>query len=294
MNAPDIVLCTACNEAYALGGAIALASALRRLPIELGETRVYVLDGGICDDSWSRFKATIEKTRPGTRLIRLQPNMTQFAGLPKDWGSSVMTYARLALPEMVQESRIIYVDADMVVQRDLSHFMSIALEGAIVAAAPDIITPHLGDEHLPLAQLGLPADAPYLQAGFLVIDLAAWRDARVSEAVLHYLRDWPGHARHWDQSALNVVLHQRWLPLSNGWNSPAWWAEQGRGGCSLDDEILHFVGPHKPWLLGHDGTQAAERFYGEVRQTAWANWRPNRLQFYLKMAKYRIGKLLGR
>ena len=51
-------------------------------------------------------------------LIRLRPDMGSYAGLPQDWGNSVMTYARLALPQMITEPRVLYVDADLLVQAD--------------------------------------------------------------------------------------------------------------------------------------------------------------------------------
>jgi lipopolysaccharide biosynthesis glycosyltransferase len=255
---------------------------------------VYVLDGGLRERSWARLGRSLAATGRAHELVRLRPAMARFTGLPQDWGSSVMTYARLALPELVDEQRLIYIDADMIVQADVSPLAELDLQGAVVAAAPDVITGTLGNEGLPVQELGLPPDDPYLQAGFLVIDLPRWRTEKVSERVLAYLRDWPRHARYWDQSALNVVLHRRWQALPANWNMPAWWAEAGQGGCHLDGEILHFVGPHKPWLLGHDQGGAADRFFAEVRRTAWGNWRPNRLGFALKMLKYRLGQFLGR
>ena len=291
---PPTVLCTACNETYALGGTVALTSALRHLPADGAPVRVYVLDGGIRPGTWSRLARSLQATGRAHQLIRLKPEMGRFDGLPQDWGASVMTYARLALPELVEETRLIYLDADLVVQADLTPLVQLPLGDAIVAAAPDIITGTLGGEGLPVRELGLPPDDPYLQAGFLVIDLPRWRREKVSERVLAYLKAWPNHARFWDQSALNVVLHRRWLALPAHWNMPAWWADAGRGQCHLDGAILHFVGPHKPWLLGHDRSGSAGRFFAEVRRTDWGNWRPSRLRFALKFVKYRLSQLLRR
>ncbi len=291
---PTIVLCTACNETYALGGTVALTSALRHLPAGGAPVRVYVLDGGMRPRTWARLARSLVTTGRKHDLVRLKPEMGRFAGLPQDWGSSVMTYARLALPELVDEQRLIYLDADMVVQADLTPLAHLHLGDAMVAAAPDVVTRTLGNEGLPVRELGLPPDDPYLQAGFLIIDLPRWRQEKVSERVLAYLHAWPKHARYWDQSALNVVLHRRWLALPANWNMPAWWADEGRGGCHLDGELLHFVGPHKPWLLGHDQGGSAGRFFAEVRRTAWGNWRPNRLRQALKYAKYRLSQLFRR
>ncbi|MCC5838567.1 MAG: glycosyltransferase family 8 protein [Opitutales bacterium] len=290
MSAP--VLCTATNHTYAMGAAVVLCSALRQLPVSAGMARVYVLDGGLRPRDWRKLTISVERARPQTRLIRLRPEMARFDGLPHDWGSSVMTYARLALPELVDEDRILYLDADMIVQADLSPFMQLDLAGKTVAAARDVITRTLGGDHLPCEALNLDPGADYFQAGFLVIDMALWRNERVSERVLEYLREFPEHTRYWDQSALNAILYRRWHRLEDRWNTPAWWADQAKEQASLEDPLLHFIGPHKAWLLGHHQKPAALRFFGELDRTAWKGWRPRKWREHLKWLKYRASLLL--
>lgn len=287
-----VALCSASNETYVLGAAAALASAILNAPRD-AHCRVYVLDGGIRESSWRKLQSSLERLPRSSEIIRLRPNMQSFAGLPQDWGSSVMTYARLALPKMVDEDRILYVDADLLVQADWSALWESDLEGAIVAAAPDIITKTLGAEKLNLEKFQLDPAAPYFQAGFLLMDLRQWRDFCVSEKVLAYLRENPQHCCYWDQSALNVVLYRRWKRLADEWNTPAWWADQGIENCKVDAPVLHFVGPHKPWIYGHHTQPSGTHFYHYLDQTAWKRWRPNGFRFACKMAKYRIGQGLN-
>ncbi|HEY5752835.1 MAG TPA: glycosyltransferase family 8 protein [Chthoniobacterales bacterium] len=291
MSSPK--LCTACNETYALGAAVAICSALRRIPETSPEATIYVLDGGMRKRTWKKLSASILRIGRRCQLVRLKPEMARFAGLPQDWGSSVMTYARLALPELVDEERLIYLDADLVVQTDVTKLATLDLEGNVVAAARDVITETLGNENLPMDEFNLRADAAYLQAGLLVIDLPRWRRENVSERVLKYLRTWPDNAQFWDQSALNVILYGRWKALPDTWNMPAWWAEQNKQPCHLNGEVLHFVGPNKPWLLGYHQGAAANRFFEEVRTTNWGTWKPNRLRFAAKWCRYRITQTLA-
>jgi lipopolysaccharide biosynthesis glycosyltransferase len=125
-----------------------------------------------------------------------------------------------------------------------------------------------------------------------VIDLTRWKQEQVSERVLVYLRDYPDHARYWDQSALNATLYGRWLRLQDTWNTPAFWADKKKDSTSLEDPILHFVGPDKAWLLGHHRKPAALRFFDELDHTAWRGWRPNLLRNVLKRIKYRVHSLI--
>jgi lipopolysaccharide biosynthesis glycosyltransferase len=288
------ILCTATNHTYAMGAAVALCSALRQLPPGSGEPLAYVLDGGLREGDWAKISKSVLLANPSTKLVRLRPEMARFAGLPQDWGSSVMTYARLALPELVDAKRILYLDADMIVQADLSPFMVKDLAGNTIAAARDVITRTISGDHLPVDALGLAPAADYFQAGFLVIDLERWKKEKVSERVLAYLRDYPEHCRYWDQSALNAVLFGRWLRLPDGWNTPAFWADQNKDNTSLDDAILHFVGPDKAWLRGHHRKPAALRFFAELDRTAWRGWRPRLWRDLLKLLKYRIHTITSR
>lgn len=286
-----LVLCSAANETYVIGLAVALCSALRNLTGDVKAPVVYVLDGGIRDRSWRKVEASVREIRPDCVLRRLRPDMATFAGLPQDWGASVMAYARLALPEMVPEARILYFDSDLIVQADLAALWTLDLEEAVMAAAIDVTAKDLGHAKLPLVELGLSASAPCLNSGLLLMDLPRWRGAEVTAACLRYLRQWPDHASNWDQSALNVVLAGRWQRIESSWNTPAWLADQGRDGCRLDAAVLHFVGPHKPWLYGYHESASAQIFFQWVDRTAWKGWRPSGFRQACKWAKYRAWKL---
>ena len=291
MSSDVVVLCSASNQTYVMGAAAALVSAVMHAPCG-AHCRIYLLDGGIRPASWRKLEKTFAALPRSCELIRLRPDMGRYAGLPQDWGSSVMTYARLALPQMVDEDRIFYVDADLLVQADWEPLWKMDLEGAVVAAAVDIVTKTLGAETFDMEKFGLDPAAPCLQAGLLLIDLREWRRFGVSEKVVTYLRENPNHSRFWDQSALNVVLYRRWKVLPFEWNTPAWWADMGREDCRLDAPVLHFVGPNKPWIYGHHTAASGAAFFRVLDQTAWKGWRPNGFRFACKMAKYRVFKAL--
>ena len=141
----QVAICSASNQTYVLGVAAALVSAVLNAPRD-AKCRVYVLDGGIRDNSWRKLERTMAGLPRSCELIRLRPDMGSYAGLPQDWGNSVMAYARLALPQMVTEPRVLYVDADLLVQADWESLWEMDLGDAVIAAAPDIVTKTLGAE----------------------------------------------------------------------------------------------------------------------------------------------------
>jgi len=287
-----VTICSASNQTYVLGVAAALVSAVLHAPRGV-HCRIYVLDGGIRESSWRKLERTLAALPRSCELIRLHPDMRNYAGLPQDWGCSVMAYARLALPHLITEARVLYVDADLLVQADWESLWEMDLGDAVIAAAPDVVTKTLGAERLDLEKFHLDGEAPYLQSGVLVIDLDKWREFEVSEKVVTYLRENPDHACFWDQSALNVVLYERWKILPREWNTPAWWADKRIEDCAVEAPVLHFVGPDKPWIYGHHTHPSGQVFFHFLDQTAWKGWRPNGLRFACKMAKYRAGKFLN-
>jgi lipopolysaccharide biosynthesis glycosyltransferase len=288
-----VVLCSASNETYVLGLTVALCSALRGLSSQADAPVIYVLDGGIRERSWSKVQKSIMDVRSDCVLRRLRPDLGAFAGLPQDWGSSVMAYARLAFPALVNEYRILYIDSDLIVQGNLAELWEMDIGEAVMAAAVDVTAKDLGNAKLPTHELGLPESAPCLNSGLLVMNVKRWRDTDVTANALRYLREWPDHALNWDQSALNVVLYGRWKMLDTRWNTPAWLADAGKDGCSLEAPVLHFVGPHKPWMFGCHTSPSARIFFQWLDRTAWKNWRPSGMRQALKWAKYRFGKFLG-
>ena len=137
-------------------------------------------------------------------------------------------------------------------------------------------------------ELGLKPDAAYFNAGILLVDLDAWRRENLSTRMLECLDQHRQHVRWWDQYALNVVLAGRWGQLDPRWNQgshvfiyPTWEQspldrqtfEQMRD----DPYIVHYTTRFKPWrpLCPHP---LGKLYFEYLDRTAWAGWRPGRVQ----------------
>ncbi len=189
----QVIIATSANARYALGAFVALKSALLHAPATEDSIQLVILDGGLSNREWDLI--TGELNRLGKRIVihRLVPDLTIFKNLPHDYGNSLMAYARLALAWMLPDTveRVLYCDSDVVFLRDWSPLWDLDLEGCVVAATRCPVVQTLGREELPLADLGLPADAPYLQSGVMVIDFPRWREEQVSERAVSYLQRFP-------------------------------------------------------------------------------------------------------
>jgi lipopolysaccharide biosynthesis glycosyltransferase len=178
-------------------------------------------------------------------------------------------YSLLIIPELVGEDcdRIVCLDCDMVVMRKLDPLFALDMQGKPVAAVP------LQTDGAYLArsneEIGRPPSTAYFNTGALVIDIKAWREARVTERGLAYAQGRTGGILHHDQAALNHVIGADWLPLPREWN-------QGVAGLSAAEcrnaAILHYKGRSKPFHRGY--REPALAFYDAHR--AGTPWRAAR------------------
>ncbi|TWT47396.1 glycosyltransferase family 8 protein [Botrimarina hoheduenensis] len=296
----EIVVATAADEGYAIPLAVTLRSAVSAMRPET-KMRLVVLDGGITPESRGRLMAAVKD--PRVRVDWLLQDTAVLDGLPVFGHVTVAAYLRLLLPKILPTSieRVIYLDSDMLVRRDLSDLWAESQDDAPILAVQDIAAPWMNSEVVadnyaqrfpylaaakPVAnyeQLGIRPEAPYFNSGLLVMNLTQWREEQIAEQVMQCLIDQHEHVLWWDQYALNVVLADRWRALDFRWNQgahvyafPSWrQSPVGRDAFNqlrCDPWIVHFCSPEKPWhaACGHPFRR---EFFATLDTTPWRGWR---------------------
>lgn len=296
-----IVLVSGADEKYALPLAASIRSAIDSVPPQR-HLEIYVLDGGITEisrqklkDSWSSPRVTVHW---------LQPSLNDIADLVTESYLSLTAYARLFMPLLLPRSvdKLIYLDADLIVLKNLEEMWNIELGDASIAAVNDYHTPYLNTREacgratycdrevrtsLPVPnyrELGLSGTAPYFNSGVMVVNLAKWREMEVPQRAFEILRANAAHVRYCDQYALNVLFSEKWRPLDLRWNQICnlrFWPGENSSAFSpevfrqIRDEpwIVHFTWINKPWMTGCNHP-ATNLFFQYVDRTAWRGWRP--------------------
>ena len=173
------------------------------------------------------------------------------------------SFFRLALPELLgsQIRKVLYLDSDLIVRRDVTELFELPLGGNILAAVPE----RFAEGRLQDWQ------RPYFQAGVMLIDLAAWQEARISENTKAALQRYGKEIVLVDQDGLNISVDGRWRPLDRCWNhlhtsSGSFWSILlGRR------TVIHCAGAFKPWLDGECPSLVRRRYRRWVLKTAWRN-----------------------
>ncbi|MEV8476218.1 glycosyltransferase family 8 protein [Streptomyces sp. NPDC051173] len=201
------------------------------------------------------------------------------------WVSEAV-YLRLSIAEVIGDERVVlYLDADTLVLRSLRPLLRHQLGGAPLAAVRDPQNPVLGRGiALPgWDRLGLPAGREYFNSGVMLIDLSVCRERGLFERARRFLAEHPGHARFWDQDALNWAAEDTWLRLDRRWNTFALSSLASQPGfvhhaeevmplaTLLGDEsraaVLHFAGPDKPWKAGYPAAALADLYQQHLPAT---------------------------
>lgn len=167
-------------------------------------------------------------------------------------------YYRIDLPEILrQETRLLYLDSDMICRGDLRPLWHTPLQGQLIGAVEDA-----GYVENRLDQMQIAYQhRRYFNSGLMLMDLVAWRQHRISQQVKAFIKVWP-QLRYHDQDALNAILVDRWLPLHPKYNaqSKLLWRQQQHRNSALEREntvarqapvLVHYAGFRKPWALAH-------------------------------------------
>src|SRR6266508_3197686 len=281
-----IVLALASNERYFPGLYCAVASALSQLDATR-EVNLRVLDGGISRPSKETLLRLVGRVSKsvGLEFVTVDPSVFGKATLGP--GESHMTYCRILLPHLLNVPRVIYLDCDVLVFRDLSPLFDLELSpGKVLAAVPDSETLSLAEDCPMIADaMGLPAEGAYFNCGVMLMNLDGLRKQDFFERAIEFLNRKSAY-RFWYQSAINFLLYGQIHELPEHWNRASWCFDAQQNNDL--DCVLHYT-TSAPWLGGTRGPAQVlfERFAVDAgfpvnRQTA--AFKKSRRQQFLRNA----------
>ena len=282
------------NSSFAMAGAVALRSAIDATS---GRMTFYIIDCGLQPEEKHKLEASIPQARADevTLIFHLLP--------PGCRGIRDPIWAKIDIlmhPSLLPVERILYLDADVLVRRDLKDIWRTDMGGRTVGVVRDIGLP-MGHPGLPEANRG----RFYFNAGVLLGDLSLIRQ-RLPEIrnALATIKE----AAFKDQDFLNVFFSDDFYEFDIVWNAnglgtyASTWTiadrdktwPQGLATLLNDPAIVHFTGAlHpslsnvlndyiQPWLgkpwgySGAPGNPYAERWWEVLEKTAWKGMRQDK------------------
>ena len=177
------------------------------------------------------------------------PNTKNHATITK------VTYYRLFLADILSPTieKVIYLDSDIIVRKSLLPLWNTDLNNCPLAAVCDM------DEQKEEKYQRLDYDPKwgYFNAGILALNLAYWRENKITQKCMDFISEHPEKIIQHDQDVLNYVLHEQRKPLSmrynfqNGFMYKTKKFEQGKYAedlaLSLQDPVIVHYTCDKPW-----------------------------------------------
>ena len=221
------------------------------------DVMMYLLHNGLKRSTVKRLQKIADRYNVGLRFLEIDLEILKDCPTnEKIHYGNIMMYARLLLSSMLPNlDKVIYLDCDLVVYKDLQSLWETDVNDMAVAMAPDL----LYQDKATLRRLGI--NNYYLNSGVLVMNLDYWRRHDVQNRLLSYIVDKGNELIYNDQDALNAILQdeRRQLPVKYNVTSyyyhknleyyPAKLREEILK-SRLDPVIFHYLGPTKPWSLG--------------------------------------------
>lgn len=268
-----LAILVSADDSYAMPLAVTLFSALEHL--EVGEeVEVYIIDGGISKANQTKIAKILEHIKVKLKLVWLAPTQELIQGLPAaaEKRLSIATYFRLLAPYLITGSRIIYLDSDVIVNKNLSELWQTDLMGKPIAAALNSGFPTTGRGIINWREQSLKPDQPYFNAGVILMDLVQWREDKLAETVLENIRTNGDKYKFADQDALNAVFQDNFVELDGSWNAQVNDAVFISAPLPLDKiGIIHYTMNFKPWRWFAVGTTRPyhAQFFRVLKRSHW-------------------------
>lgn len=179
------------------------------------------------------------------------------------------TYYRLLAPHFLKEAAtLLYLDADIVCLNDFAalwHFPQAQHTPAFVVLEEEGLRAELANN------IALKSDR-YFNAGVMLIDVACWKEQRISLQAFAVLSERGAALQYLDQDALNIVLEDRFTTLERKYNTifkPGHGREDYKALPPKETVFLHYAGADKPWQQWNK--QAVCNYYAEIyKRSVWA------------------------
>ena len=274
---PIHVVC-ASDEQYAMPLCACLASAIHFLDPTI-ELHVSLLDAGIQDKTKTKLRRSLEALARG----RLELTFVDISAAREIRSYSAsqhvnwVTLSKLMLPRLLPNTRkAIWLDCDLIVCDSLLELWQTPMHGKSILAVRESTV----GRNLPFAEdYGVALDAPYFNAGVMVLDLDSLRRNDLTSRALTFLARHP-KLNYLDQDVLNIVAADDWAQLDPRWNfivahHPEIMASIEQAHLRPHPSIVHYASVPKPWHWNYGYQRLySSYFYYALDLTEWRGWRP--------------------
>lgn len=169
---------------------------------------IYVAYSSLTENDFAKMEKALEGTE--SRIHRVYVDDKIFADAPILSRTSKETYYRLLIGDILPQDvdKILYLDPDIVINKNLEEFYNTDLTGKVVAAGPHI---YGAFEKINLLRMCMSKKSHYINAGVLLINLEEWRKTVTLQQIFDYITKNIKKLILSDQDVINGMFYDRTL-----------------------------------------------------------------------------------
>ncbi|QFP80360.1 glycosyltransferase family 8 protein [Latilactobacillus graminis] len=204
----------AADEAYVNPLLVAMQSVIEHIS-PLTMINFFILDNALTVQSQTRIQSITDAPH---HVAFIPVDHQLFARFPESNHINKTAYYRILAPQYLLDKgieRVLYLDADVFVQADLTPLYDTSLGQHIVGA---VIDP---GQALTLRRLGIKpplSNNIYFNSGVMLIDTVRWQAAAITTRTFQFIKQHTDRLQFHDQDALNATLVGQVQLLAPKWN----------------------------------------------------------------------------
>ena len=162
---------------------------------------------------------------------------------------TLMTLVRCYFSKVLDEDKILYLDADCIVDGNIQELWDIDLEGNVVTGTKE---PGEWDKHLGMEGM----DDKYINSGIMIMNLKAIREQGLDDEMIDLLHR--NYYSYPDQDVLNIVCKNKIKYVSNIYNSTE------TTGFVDNAKIIHYIRERKGWIRTSPRSEIWFKYFKEM------------------------------
>ena len=201
-NCINIVFAT--NEGYIQHLCAAIKSLLENN--KKSSFKIYIINSGISKKIFKKIFTVIKPYRCKINDIVISDDFFRNLVLTHHYSKEI--YYRLLIPQLIQEEKVLYLDADIIINGSISELYNQNTDNYYVCAVED---PYF-DRY---EELNIKKSSRYFNSGVMLINIKKWRETDLQNKVIDFVEKNFNIIHFPDQDALNALIGGQWkrLPL---------------------------------------------------------------------------------
>jgi len=211
---------------------------------------IFMVSSGLDNKNFQKIKSITEKYKVNLKQIIINDDV--FEKLVTNFHFTKAMYYRLLIPNFINEDKVLYLDADIVVNGNIKNLYNQNLDNYFIGA---VLNPGF-DRH---EELKMDENSQYFNSGVMVINNKKWKEKSFAIKVIEFIDFNHNTVAFPDQDGLNAVINGRWKEIELKYNQQAVIFEKNfeeKYYCFSKEEIkkakenpiiIHYTGSSKPW-----------------------------------------------